>query len=269
MPKLLALDLDGTTFSHGTHMHEKNLLRLRDAKECGTVLCFVTGRKSMEPLSYLFDLADYFVMNNGGRVVKMPCEQVLFNKVVSAETADRLIAFCNQNGVALNITTDSYWGINRLSARSESITQATGKKPERYRFRCDLPFEEIDGFVACENYQLAIDYIREAGLDLYCAESEPGTVDIMPGGVNKWIATKWIADSLGIAAEDIVSAGNYRNDIELIAGAGVGVAVQNALDDVKSYADYITRRSNCEGAVAELIEKFILCDRIRENCETI
>ncbi|WP_101911536.1 HAD family hydrolase [Marasmitruncus massiliensis] len=269
MPKLLALDLDGTTFSHGTHMPEKNLLRLREAKERGTVICFVTGRKSMEPLRHLFDLTDYFVMNNGGRVVKMPGERVLFNKMVSAETADLLITFCNQNGVALNITTSSYWGINLPSARSESITRATGKKPECYRFRWELPFEEIDGFVACENYQLAIDYIREAGLDLYCAESEPGTVDIMPGGVNKWLATKWIADSLGIAAEDIVSAGNYRNDIELIAGAGVGVAVQNAPNDVKSHADYITQRSNCEGAVAELIEKFILCDMFRGNCETI
>lgn len=269
MPKLLALDLDGTTFSHGTTLPEENLLRLREAKACGTIICLVTGRKSMEPLSHLFDLADYFVMNNGGRVVKMPDGQILSNKMVSAETADRLITFCNLHGVALNITTDNYWGINLPSARSESITRATGKKPERYRFRFDLPFEEIDGFVACENYELAVHYIREAGLDLYCAESEPGTVDIMPGGVNKWLATKWIADSLGIASKDIVSAGNYRNDIELIAGAGVGVAVQNALNDVKSHADYITRRSNCEGAVAELIEKFILCDRVRENCETI
>lgn len=258
MPKLLALDLDGTTFSVGTAIPEENLLRLRQAKECGTIICFVTGRKCLDPLTHLWDLADYFIMNNGSRLIKMPDQTELFNKLVTAETADRLIAFCNKNDVVLNIATDNYWGINRPSDLANLYMEIWGQKPERYQTRHDLPFQEIDGFVACENYHLAVEYIHNSGLDLYCAESEPGTVDIMPGGVNKWLATKWLAESLDISQKDIVSAGNYRNDIELIVGAGVGVAVQNALDDVKSYANYVTKRTNCEGAVAELIEKFVL-----------
>lgn len=258
MPKLLALDLDGTTFSAGTDLPEENLLRLRQAKECGTVICFVTGRKCLDPLTHLWELADYFVMNNGSRVLRMPDQKELFSKLVTAETADQLIKFCNENRVVLNITSDTYWGINLPSEICQLYAEVIGQEPDYYQTRHDLPFEEIDGFVACENYPLAMEYIRESGLDLYCAESEPGTVDIMPGGVNKWCATKQIADSLGISHQDIVSAGNYRNDIELIAGAGVGVAVQNALDDVKAHADYVTKRTNCEGAVAELIEKFIL-----------
>lgn len=258
MPKLLALDLDGTTFSVGTDIPEENLQRLQKAKENGTIICFVTGRKSMEPLEHLFNLADYFIMNNGSRLLKMPEKTELFNKLVSAETADRLITFCNENNVVLNIGKDDYWGLNFPSEIANRYKEDPQKTAQWYQTRLDLPFNDIDGFVACENYQLAVEFIKKSALDLYCAESEPGSADIMPGGVNKWLATKWLAEYLNISQRDIVSAGNYRNDIELIAGAGVGVAVQNAPYDVKLHADYVTKRTNCEGAVAELIDKFIL-----------
>ena len=65
MRKMLALDLDGTTFGVRTQLSEANRRALLAAKRAGTAVCFVTGRKSVEPISHLCALADYFVLNIG------------------------------------------------------------------------------------------------------------------------------------------------------------------------------------------------------------
>jgi len=44
----------------------------------------------------------------------------------------------------------------------------------------------------------------------------------------------------------------------MVSFSGIGVAVKNASDDVKNVADYVTKRSNNENAIGEIVEKFIL-----------
>ena len=44
----------------------------------------------------------------------------------------------------------------------------------------------------------------------------------------------------------------------MIKAAGLGVCCVNGEDGVKNFADYITKADNNQGAVAEVINKFIL-----------
>ena len=44
----------------------------------------------------------------------------------------------------------------------------------------------------------------------------------------------------------------------MIRAAGVGIAVSNALEEVKQAADYITENDNEHDAIAEVIDKLIL-----------
>ena len=63
---------------------------------------------------------------------------------------------------------------------------------------------------------------------------------------------------MGLPRERIIAAGDYNNDIEMIQNAGIGVAVANALPEVKAAADYVTQRDNDHDAVVEIVEKFLL-----------
>ena len=94
MRKMLALDLDGTTFGVRTQLSEANRRALLAAKRAGTAVCFVTGRKSVEPISHLCALADYFVLNNGGTVVAAPDMEQLYTTLVERSDMLRLIDFC-------------------------------------------------------------------------------------------------------------------------------------------------------------------------------
>ena len=58
--------------------------------------------------------------------------------------------------------------------------------------------------------------------------------------------------------KDIITVGNYYNDLDMLQHAAVGIAVANAVDDVKKACDIVTKADNNQGVVAEVIERFIL-----------
>jgi hydroxymethylpyrimidine pyrophosphatase-like HAD family hydrolase len=57
--------------------------------------------------------------------------------------------------------------------------------------------------------------------------------------------------------EEVMAIGDEENDLPMVEYAGMGVAMDNAVDAVKEVANYITS-SNEEDGVAEVIEKFVL-----------
>jgi hypothetical protein len=66
-----------------------------------------------------------------------------------------------------------------------------------------------------------------------------------------------ITTDLGIKTDENLAIGDSENDIEFLRVSDVKVAVNNAADELKDIADYITEKSYDDG-VAEAIERFIL-----------
>jgi 3-deoxy-D-manno-octulosonate 8-phosphate phosphatase (KDO 8-P phosphatase) len=65
---------------------------------------------------------------------------------------------------------------------------------------------------------------------------------------------KELIERLGLSPEKVAYVGDDVTDLPTIRYAGFGVAVANAVDEVKRYADYITVRPGGSGAVREVIE---------------
>lgn len=84
-----------------------------------------------------------------------------------------------------------------------------------------------------------------------------GALILLASGVSKWRGIKILAESLNIAHEDILTVGNYYNDIDMLQHAGVGIAVANSLPEVKDVADFVTEYDNNHDAVAEIISKML------------
>ena len=71
---------------------------------------------------------------------------------------------------------------------------------------------------------------------------------------NKLPALKELAEKLRLNAKEVAFVGDDLTDLPPIRYAGFGVAVANAVDEVKQHADYVTTRSGGRGAVREVIE---------------
>ena len=258
MSKLLALDLDGTTFGEHTVLSERNRGCLVKTRENGTVVCFVTGRKSLRQIGHVADLCDYIVLSNGGTALKMPGKELLYTTLVDPADLEKLVDFCNRERIVLHIMDENYWGVNFFTDQVREQEVRYQNRAVLYRAFQDVPLKVVDGFVANGDWRVLERFIRAEKLNLCCVATAKNMVDIMPAGVNKWQGVQRVAEREEISPHEIIAAGNYYNDLEMIIGAAVGVAVQNAPDDLKAQADYVTRTTNREDAVAEIIEKFLL-----------
>ena len=92
--------------------------------------------------------------------------------------------------------------------------------------------------------------------ELSISSSMYNNLEVNAKGADKGSALLWLADYLGIDREETMSFGDGENDIPMIQAAGIGVAMENALDTVKAAADMITLK-NDEDGVAAAIRKII------------
>ncbi|WP_031543362.1 Cof-type HAD-IIB family hydrolase [Mesoplasma photuris] len=84
-------------------------------------------------------------------------------------------------------------------------------------------------------------------------------IEICPKGINKGSAVKNICDYLNIGEEVVKYAfGDGPNDFPMFEAVEVGVAMANAIQELKSSADDVTEFSNEEDGVARYIYKNIL-----------
>ena len=77
-------------------------------------------------------------------------------------------------------------------------------------------------------------------------------------GIDKGNGLRTVAEILGIDIKDTIAVGDNYNDIPMLKTAGLSVAVNNAVEDAKKSAHYVTEADNNKGALAEIIEKFII-----------
>lgn len=89
-----------------------------------------------------------------------------------------------------------------------------------------------------------------------CFMSSPMYLEIVPKGVNKGTAIDALCRYYGIERSNVMAIGDYYNDIDMLRIVGVPVAVNNAPDDIKALAKYITDSDCNHSAVAEAIERF-------------
>ena len=82
------------------------------------------------------------------------------------------------------------------------------------------------------------------------------TMDITPPGIDKAVGLSKLAQYLQIDKSEIMACGDGDNDLAMIEYVGLGVAMENAIDDVKNIAQFITKDCDEDG-IAYVINKFI------------
>ena len=100
--------------------------------------------------------------------------------------------------------------------------------------------------------------ILNGNLNVY--RSHPALIEITSSTVSKGHALASLAGYYGIPQNEVMAIGDQDNDIEMIAWAGLGVAMGNATPGAKAVADVIAPPLSEEGA-AWAIERFILQGR--------
>ncbi len=84
----------------------------------------------------------------------------------------------------------------------------------------------------------------------------PGLLEVIAKGVNKCAALARVAEGLGVSAPQVAAFGDEHNDKEMLAWAGLGVAMGNASAPAREAADFVTS-SNDDDGVARVLETWL------------
>ncbi|GAB6100130.1 Cof-type HAD-IIB family hydrolase [Halanaerocella petrolearia] len=263
--KLLAIDLDDTLLGQDLQIAEQTKKLIRQAREKGVKVVVATGRMYSSALPYLkeLNLKGAAITYNGALIKETSSDEIVYHKPVPLKLAYQIVDYVKQNDLHLNLYIDDLLYVNKLGFGADYYEKISGIKPI-------LINQDLDEFLDQPSTKLLIveedldkvdqtltDLQDKLGSDLHITASKDHFVEIMNQQVSKADALSQLADELDINSDQILAIGDSYNDLEMIEYAGLGVAVDNARDQLKEVADHITS-SNDEGGVAEAIEKFIL-----------
>ncbi|NLJ68773.1 MAG: HAD-IIB family hydrolase, partial [Firmicutes bacterium] len=97
-------------------------------------------------------------------------------------------------------------------------------------------------------------WIDSQDLPIYVSLSKPTYCEIVSQGVSKGSAVKQAAELLKISLRDLIAFGDGENDSEIVAMAGIGVAMGNAMPQVLEVADLVTKSNDEDGICHALRE---------------
>lgn len=265
--KMIVLDLDGTLTNHDKVITSRTKKALMEAQKRGIIVVLASGRPTygVVPLADELELeryGGYILSFNGGIIINCRTWEVVFEKKLPAEANARIIRLAEQEDVAI-LTYEDSWII---SNRPESPYV---KKESSINH---LKVWGIDDMAAhttftVPKFLMVGDGDMLAGVEVRVREalgekfsvyrSEPFFLEVLPEGIDKAQSLSQLLDTLGLTPQQMIACGDGYNDMSMIRFAGLGVAMENAIPELKAEANYVTL-SNDEDGVAHVVEKFLL-----------
>lgn len=265
--EILVLDIDGTLTNSRKEISDKTYRSIMAVQERGHKVVLASGRPTpgILPLAEKLKLAEYggYILSyNGAKIISCADNQVIFQQVLEREYLPFLHKVSTENKIGLIsyegdcvITDSPIDTFMEIESRINGIPiKQVTDFPSYIQFdinKCLMTGEpEI-----LKRLEPDLKSYFEDKLNIY--RSEPFFLEIMPKNIDKAYSLGKLLDYLGLSREQMISCGDGFNDISMIEYAGMGVAMANAQDAVKSKADYITF-SNDEDGIAHVIEEFML-----------
>jgi hydroxymethylpyrimidine pyrophosphatase-like HAD family hydrolase len=263
MPKLTALDIDGTILDYDQRMSDRVRASVQAVAELGIHVVIATGRSMYETLPVLDRLgllSGWAVCSNGSVTLRLdPAAPDGYEvaDVVTFDPAPVLTMMRTHLPTAL-YALETGTGEFLLTARFPP-----GELEGAHTRVAD--FEELAGQQACRVVVRSPEHTSEefsvltAAIGLHGVNYAVGWtawLDLAPEGVSKASALEQIRGRLGVDPEQTLAVGDGRNDLQMFDWAGRSVAMGNAAPEVRTRADVVTGTVAQDG-LAEVLEALL------------
>lgn len=268
--RMIALDLDGTLLDPEGRVRSRSVAALQAARARGLEVVLVTGRHHSVTRPYYEELrlSGPAICCNGTYVYDFAAGRVVSGEPFAHADARRVVASCRQHGVDMLMYLDDVMLYEVLTPHLQKLGAwidglSTQPRPElRHVTSMEAILDTAPNvwkFVVTHTDagRLAKWYAEAEAIPAYGVEySWHDRVDVMPAGRSKGSRLLAWAGDHGIAPADIVAFGDNFNDVGMLTGVGLGIAMGNAPDGVKAQAAEIIG-SNDTDAIADRIERLL------------
>ncbi len=263
MYKMIAIDLDGTLLTDGLEVTANTMAAIRQSVEHGVVVTIATGRMypSAQRIALELGLDAPMITYQGAMIKSATSGEVLRERVVSYEIAQKCIHLAAEKKMHIQVYQDDvlYSAVDNEYVKAYSKEVGVGYKVEpdllglaKNGFMKLLFIDEPEALAPVQEELKAI-----LGDEACIEKSKKRYLEVTHPDANKGSALKFLAEELGIDRSEVIGIGDNFNDLDLVEAAGFGIAMGNAVDELKELADY-TSLSNNEEGVLHVLNKFIL-----------
>lgn len=271
--KMVGLDLDGTLLNERKELTDHTKKVLEEACARGVQIVIATGRPMTGVPKEVLAIPGmkYIVTSNGGRVLDLETGQVVYEKPVPHKTAERILRITQRYETMNEIYFDGigyvqenelkqvHLYVKKTPMQEYIVTTRQSIKDiwEKMDAMGDKGLDKVHALFAdqkeLEQARIQVEALGEVEI----SSSLGNNMEMNAPGVHKGEALLRLGELLEIARDEIMACGDGGNDLAMIQTVGLGVAMENAVFEVKQAADYITS-SNEEEGVARAIERFVL-----------
>lgn len=264
--KLIAFDIDGTLVGSSRKLttYTKSILaRLRDR---GIPYTITTGRNILGVRPYANEMeVDIPMVLSNGSILQTRQGKMIYQVFLPIEAVQAAV----QTSRARNCDLVMYIGSEiYLQDLNENTRKAYGMvRAGQYVIgNWDNIAEKWDQVNKClivdtldEQNLIDIDPVLRKALDGHATTLRARTdlLEVQPNGVTKASALQRLADMRNIRMEQIIAFGDYYNDVEMLAAAGLGIAVENAIPACQESADLLIASAENDGPAHFLEELFL------------
>ena len=250
---LFLFDLDGTLLRSDKNISQKTLASLKALRSLGHLVGVSTSRGEQNCKSFLGELKPDILVACGGALVKKD-DEYIYKAVFSKERTRELIQtardICGTSCEITIDTIDSHFWNYKIDPKKQDKTWGD----TIWTDFSDFDEEALKMCVEIFDTENA-KRLQEALSDCDAARFSDGFwYKYTKKGVTKEDSLKIVCDSCGILPDDIIAFGDDYADIGMLKLAGRGVAMGNAVEEVKAVADVVIG-TNDEDGIADFLER--------------
>ena len=254
--KIVFFDLDGTLMNHDKTILDSTKESLKALREKGIYTVICTGRAPLM-FEWLLDELEFdsYISMNGQNVVLDG--KVIYSNPMDPEMIKELNELANKNGHGLTYSTFDSFVTN--SDAHPLVKECTA------RLRIPYPSVDPDVYSHSDVGQIQIystaeetkEYMEKFKGYTFIRWDE-SSVDMLPEGASKAIGIQKMLEHMQIPIENSFAFGDGPNDMQMIETVGVGIAMDNAIPELKEVADVVTASCADDGIMKGLIEVGLL-----------
>lgn len=263
------VDIDGTLLGKNGAISTEDREALAKACARGIPVSLSTGRTAPAALRIINQLSldGYHIFFDGALVSDLKKNEEVYAQPISKEMVRQAVEFAHQNGVDLEFYSATRYFSERETWSTEIRRRFFGIEPiivdftnlwERERIiKGTITVSSAEEKVKANNFRLYFKSKLDLSLTKSPAYPEVDFINVLAPGVSKKKALEALASHLRIALTEVIAIGDGPNDVSLLSSVGLAIAMDNAPDEVKAVADYVTLDVDHSGLSAA-IEKFLL-----------
>ena len=250
---IILSDLDGTLFRDDKSISDFTKETIRRAQANGILFGICTARAKVNAEKFLEGIEPDILITNGGGIVYYK-DKKIYNCEFSVEEIRKLIAAAfevfgkniilsadNEHSLYSNSRDelgDKFWTFNDFLDFQEPCMKMCIESLDKEKI------EKVASVIGLEE----VDYLPFSDIPWYKLSKK---------GATKEKAIQELCHHLNISSSKIAAFGDDFNDIGMLKLCGAGIAMENAIDEVKKAADSICPSNENDG-VAKWIEKYLL-----------